>query len=92
MEVSFIIEQAQEANESPTSLTDPNNSFNEGLRKSSSSHRLSSTSITSFQHPPLRSTGQKWPVGFQPFLVCLQIASEPAPNITSVAVSSLYGL
>jgi len=95
VDVNFVVEVASECNESPTSLNDPlNNSFNDitSLRKTSSSHRLSNASLFLPHHPPLRTTGVKWPVGFQPEIVCQQVAYEPMPNISSVAVSSAYGL
>ena len=48
--------------------------------------------IPPIHHPPLRTTGIKWPVGFQPEIVCQQIAPEPVPNIAVLTLSSAYGL
>jgi len=92
LEINFSIETGIECNDSPTELL--SNSFNDqsNLTKSSSDNRLAVSSAPVSYHPPFRSVGVKWPIGFQPSLICKQVANEPMPNIISLAQSSSYGL
>lgn len=97
--MNFTIEVAQECGDSPTETT-LNHSFNEGVSHPQLQGSLSEGKLSAIQqppsppayHPPFRTVGIKWPVGFQPEIVCQQIGNEPMPTITSLTHSSSYGL
>lgn len=93
IDVNFSIEIGSECADSPTESI--SNTFPDQctLTKSASDNPLSVTpALSILYHPPFRSVGVKWPPGFQPELICQQIANEPMPNIISLAHSSAYGL
>ena len=93
IDVNFSVEIGQECSaDSPTS--DGSNSYDgqhhplDRMTSSASTHFPSSL----LYHPPLKAGSHRWPPGFQPEVIFQQVADEPMPNITSVALSSSYGL
>ena len=42
--------------------------------------------------PSVKSMVRKWSPGFQPEIVCQQLANDPVPSVTCIAISSAYGL
>jgi len=86
LDVNFAIEVAQDLAESPSDI-----SLSDSFSGEHSSLGNISVGSTTY-HPPLKTIGIKWKHGFQPEFVCQQLAYEPMPNITTLTVSSGYGL
>eukprot|EP00794_Sanderia_malayensis_P000394 gene394-1028_t len=95
VEVNFGIEVGCEYDDSPTdsqptspphyTMEDPASSQQDPMQLSRGTSVLSTTST-------VKAAMHKWSTGYQPELVCQQIANEPAPSITCVTLSSAYGL
>ncbi len=91
MDVNFGIEVGSECGDSPTDSqpTSPNiDNANTSMDSAQLTRNISVVSTTS----TVRLSMQKWSPGFQPELFCQQIANEPVPFITCIALSSAYGL
>ena len=88
VDVNFGIELGLEFDDSDSAPTSPSDHLNSSADSSQLKRNLNNTA----SYPAVKSSVQKWAPGFQPELVSQQIANEPAPYITCIALSSAYGL
>lgn len=90
--MNFGTELATECDESPVEIFAP--SF-AGENQESPTEPVFAKSVSVISipcGPSLVTSVRKWSPGFQPEVVCQQIANDPVPSITCVALSSAYGL
>jgi len=92
LDINFGTELASECDESPVEIFPPPLPA-ESQEVPAEPFLAKSISVNSISTgPSLITSVRKWSPGFQPEVVCQQIANDPVPSITCIALSSAYGI